>query len=243
VEVCPNGAQQVTTEGERVYNRDLCQLSGHCVESCYSGALEIAGRLVTVDDVMSQIREDATFYENSGGGVTLSGGEPLFQSDFATAILRQCKADGFHTAIDTCGHVRWELFEQALAYVDLVLYDLKHISPEHHQQYTGATNHLVISNLRRLSEYGAHVEIRMVIIPTINDSFEFIDGAAQLLASLENITAVRILPYHRLAGSKYLKLGKDNSMPGVDPPDNKQMVQVAAWIRKHGLEVIYPRAG
>jgi pyruvate formate lyase activating enzyme len=243
VEGCPNGAQQVTPAGQRVYVRELCQISGRCVEDCYSGALELAGRPASVDDVMVQLREDAAFYENSGGGITLSGGEPLLQNEFSTQILRRCKAEGFHTALDTCGQVQWRVFELALPYVDLVLYDLKHISPEQHQRYTGANNRLVVENLRRLSDYGASIEVRMVIIPTINDSREFIEGAARMLASLENITAVRILPYHRLAGSKYTKLGKDNTMPDVEPPGDEAMLQIASWIRQFGLEVVYPQAG
>ena len=243
VEGCPNGAQQVTSTGLRVYAREHCRLSGICVENCYSGALELAGRAASAEEVMAQLREDASFYETSGGGVTLSGGEPLLQSEFATEILRRCKAEGYHTAVDTCGQVQWRVFEQVLPYVDLVLYDLKHISPEQHQRYTGANNHLVVENLRRLSGYGASVEVRMVIIPTINDSREFIEGAARLLASLENITAVRILPYHRLAGSKYTKLGKENTMPDVDSPSNEAMLRIASWIRRFGLEVIYPQAG
>ncbi len=242
VEGCPNGAQRVTSAGLRVYARELCRLLGRCVENCYSGALELAGRPASVESVMAQLREDASFYENSGGGVTLSGGEPLLQSEFATEILRRCKAEGFHTALDTCGQVQWRVFEQVLPYVDLVLYDLKHISPEQHQRYTGANNRLVVENLRRLSGCGASVEVRMVIIPTINDSREFIEGAARLLASLENITAVRILPYHRLAGSKYTKLGKENTMPDVDSPSNEAMLRIASWIRRFGLEVIYPQA-
>lgn len=240
LEVCPNGAHQVTATGERTYDRDLCEVCGRCVESCYAEALAMAGRRVAVDDVMAVVREDAAFYETSGGGVTLSGGEPLLQGEFATAILRRCKAEGFHTAIDTCGHVRWKVIQEALPHVDLVLYDLKHISPQQHRQYTGASNRLILNNLRRLSGCGVPVEVRMPVIPTINDSREVVEPAAQFLGSLDNITAVRLLSYHRLAGSKYHSLGQENSMPDVASPSKRQMRRIATWIRRHGLNVVVP---
>lgn len=243
LKVCPNGAHQVTVTGERTYDRNLCQLCGRCVESCYTGALMMAGKRVSVDDVMAVVREDITFYESSGGGITLSGGEPLLQDKFTTAILQQCKAEGFHTAIDTCGHIGWRVMQKALPFVDLVLYDIKHISPLQHQRYTGATNRLILANLHRLCDFGVPIEIRMVIIPTINDSRELIESTAQLLGSLHNITAVRLLAYHRLAGSKYDSLGKENNMPEVASPSQRRMRQIATWISCFGLNVIVPPAG
>ena len=189
---------------------------------------------------MAEVREDAEFYATSGGGVTLSGGEPLRQHEFASAILQQCKAEGYHTALDTCGHVHWKTFEQVLPYVDLLLYDLKHVSSEIHQRYTGVPNRLIIENLRRLSRYGVPIEVRMLIIPGINDGRDVIQAAAWLLASMDNITNVRLLPYHRLAGSKYVKLGREDTMPDVDPPSAEQMREIAGWIGSCGLQAVYP---
>jgi len=240
LEVCPHGAHRMTTKGARTYDRNLCVLCGRCAASCYAEALVMAGQRLSVEDVMTVVRQDATFYTVSGGGVTLSGGEPLFQGAFATALLRQCNAEGFHTALDTCGHVRWAIMERALPYVDLVLYDLKHISPPRHQQYTGVSNRLILENLRRLSRSSVPIEIRMPIIPTINDSRETIDAAARFLASLSHIIAVRLLAYHRLAGSKYHSLGRENTLPDVTPPSGRQMQRIAGWIRQHGLPVIVP---
>ena len=240
LEVCPNGAHQVTETGQRIYDRDSCDLCGRCVEACYAEALVMAGKRASVEDVMAIVREDAAFYETSGGGVTLSGGEPLLQGDFTAAVLRQCKAEGFHTAIDTCGHASWEVIEETLPHVDLALYDLKHMSPQQHKRYAGATNRLILDNLRRISDYGVPIEIRMLIVPTINDFQESVESAARLLSSLENITAVRLLAYHRLAGSKYRSLGQENSMPDVPSPSASQMRQIATWIRRYGLNVIVP---
>ena len=243
IEACPNEAQRMAADGERGYDRERCELTGRCVEACYSDALEMAGRRVTAKEVMEEVCEDAAFYEASGGGVTLSGGEPLLQGEFATAILRLCKEEGLHTAVDTCGHVGWEVIEGALPYVDLVLYDVKHISPEEHRRHTGASNALILDNLRRLSERGVAIEIRMPIIPGVTDSRGDIDAAATLLGSLENVRAVRLLPYHPYAGSKYRNLGLENTMPDVAPPSGRRMRRVAGWVRKHGLKVVVPGAG
>jgi pyruvate formate lyase activating enzyme len=213
------------------------------VEACYAEALVMVGRRVSVEDVMAVVREDATFYELSGGGVTLSGGEPLLQGDFTVALLKQCQTEGFHTAVDTSGQVKWGVFKQVLPHVDLVLYDVKHISPNHHKRYAGASNQLIINNLRRLNDCGVPIEIRMPIIPTINDSKETIESTARFLGSLNNITTVRLLPYHRLAGSKYVSLGRENTMPDVASPSYRQLQQIAQWMNQYGLKVIIPEMG
>ncbi|MEE8363370.1 MAG: glycyl-radical enzyme activating protein [Dehalococcoidia bacterium] len=240
VEVCPTGAQQVDAAGTRVFDRALCNLSGHCVEVCYSGALEIAGRSMSVAEVMAALCQDTAFYRESGGGVTLSGGEPLLQAEFATAVLRECAAAGIHTALDTCGQLQWKTFEDALPYTDLVLYDVKDMSPEGHRAGTGTSNERIVDNLRRLSERGVPIEIRMVILPGINDSDQQIDAAADLLSSLDSVIGVRLLPYHRLAGSKYHALGRESTMPDIEPPDAADLRRVSDRLAARGLTVHLP---
>lgn len=240
VAACPTGSQLISRDAKRYFDRDSCIVSGECVEVCNSDALVMAGRLVTVEDVISQVREDVAFYGTSEGGVTLSGGEPLLQNEFSVELLIQCKAEGIHTAVDTCGQVPWRFFEKALPYTDMVLYDVKQISSNTHKMFTGVGNELIFENLRRVCDWGVDVEIRMPIIPTINDSQEDIEGAARLLASLDNISAVRILAYHSLAGSKYHSLGMQNVLPQVDSPDSEGMKQFASWIENYGLKVIGP---
>jgi pyruvate formate lyase activating enzyme len=240
VEACLSGAQQLVPEAGRIFDRDMCKMTGACVDVCYSGALSMAGREVTAAEVLDEVRLDSGFYAESGGGVTLSGGEPLMQAEFATEILKLCKAEGLHTALDTCGQVQWRAYEDALPFTDLVLYDVKHMSSEIHKRYTGVGNERIIDNLVKISQYGVPIEIRMVMLPTINDSREFVSSAAELLASLDNITAVRLLPYHRLAGSKYLQLGKADTMPDVLEPTDADLQQPAQWLRDAGLEVILP---
>jgi pyruvate formate lyase activating enzyme len=241
--ICPVGAHHLTPDGGRTLDRDRCTRCGRCAEACYAEALVMVGRRVSVDDVMAVVREDAKFYEHSGGGVTLSGGEPLTQGAFTTALLAQCQAEGFHTALDTSGHAAWRVLRRVIPHVDLVLYDVKHISPRQHKRYTGASNRLILTNLRRLCEVGVPIEIRMPIIPTLNDAQKTISATARLLGSLPNITGVRLLPYHRLAGSKYQSLGRENTLPDVAPPSLQHLQQIAEWMRPHGLTVLLPAMG
>jgi pyruvate formate lyase activating enzyme len=240
IDICPNGAHYLTSTGEKSFSRNRCTTCGQCVEHCYADALLIAGRYVTVEDVLAVIREDATFYALSGGGVTLSGGEPLVQDKFAVALLQQAKTEGFHTALDTSGHVDWDVFERALPFLDLVLYDLKHIDPVIHQQYVGASNHRILINLRKLSRRRVPIEIRMPIIPTINDAHDVIESTALFLTSLKSLQSVRLLAYHRFAASKYRSVGRVDCMPNVPAPTREQLQNIATHLRNHDLKVIIP---
>jgi pyruvate formate lyase activating enzyme len=232
VDACPNGAHRIGDDGAHVLVRDLCQRCGRCAEACYAEALVMIGRTRTVGDVLTVLLEDRAFYERSGGGITLSGGEPFVQPQFTAALLRACKAEGLHTAVDTAGHVPWATIEEALPHIDLVLYDLKHADPQQHHRYTGAPNDRALANLRRVSEAGAAIEVRMPIIPDVNDDDAALDAAARLLGSLRALLGVRLLAYHRLAGSKYASIGRDNTMPRGDEPTRVRLEAVAARLRQ-----------
>lgn len=228
--VCPQQAHEKLPDGSRLYHKDRCALCGKCVENCYAEALLIYGKEVAVEEVMVEIRKDIPFYQNSNGGVTLSGGEPTLQPEFAIALLKQCKVEGLHTALDTCGQVQWKTFEQILPYVDLVLYDLKHIDPTEHKIYTGVSNKLILENLKKLGESGVSIEIRMPIIPGVNDAKEHILRASQFLSQVKNICRVKLLPYHGLSQSKYKRLGQEYKLPDIEPPDKNHMDEIARWI-------------
>ncbi len=240
VEVCPAGAHHVDDAGKRTFRRELCTACGRCVEACYAEAMVMYGRSVTVEDVMIEVRKDGPFYTNSGGGVTISGGEPLMQRDFTAAVLARCKSEGFDTALDTSGQAPWEAFEAVLPHTDLMLYDFKHADPGRHADQTGQSNKTILANLERLSTRGVPIEIRMPIIPTVNDSAEAVAGAARFLGSMANIAAVRLLRYHRMAGSKYERLGMPNTMPVAEPPTAEQLQRIAAQFDGTGLEVLIP---
>lgn len=234
IEACP---QQGITAGENgiVINRALCQGCGACARVCAAEALVLRGQEMTVEQVMAEVEKDRAFYENSGGGMTLSGGEPLFQPDFTLALLQAAKAAGLHTCLDTCGHAFWPVLEQMLPYVDLVLYDLKGIDRQRHQQYTGRSNRQILENLRHLTEDGVCVQVRVPVITDYNDSPEEMTELARYLRSLQNWPPVELLPYHRLGEGKYESLGISNGHHR-EPPSREQVEALAALICDWGLE-------
>ncbi|MDP6636473.1 MAG: glycyl-radical enzyme activating protein [Phycisphaerae bacterium] len=237
IDNCPNDAMRIDA-GARTCDRDLCVRCGKCVDGCFSGALEMIGREVSVEDVMVDVRKDAPFYRTSGGGVTISGGEPLVQSEFATALLRQCQAEGFHTALDTSGQGAWESLESTARHADLVLYDLKVIDPAAHEKHTGVSNDLILDNLRRLCALDVPVEIRMPIVPGLNDSAQDIDAAGEFISSLGNIACVRLLAYHRLAAAKYERLGRTSPAGDLDSPNARHMANIARQLAGFSLTVL-----
>ncbi|MFW6438320.1 MAG: glycyl-radical enzyme activating protein [Armatimonadota bacterium] len=208
VRVCPQGAHRMEN-GAHVFERARCVACGACAEVCLGDALTFYGREMTAAEVLTIVLEDRTFYEQSGGGLTLSGGEPLLQADFCAELLGMAKREGLHTAVDTCGAGPWEAFEQVLPLTDLFLYDLKQTDPALHRKYTGADNALILQNLRRLSEAGAAIEIRIPVIPGVNDDERFREEADALLSGLAGIRAVKRLPYNPYARSKHEAVGRE----------------------------------
>ena len=216
-EACPEAAHR-KVEGVHVIDRERCRTHGECVDGCYAGALEMAGYEVTVDDVMEEVLRDRTFHANSGGGITLSGGEPLAQQEFTIALLQSAKAQGLHTALDTSGHAPWPRLEEALRHTDLVLYDLKHMDPKRHAALTGVSNELILDNLRLLDRIGKTTWIRIPLIPSQNDDDANYEAMGELLSALENVERIEILRYHRLAETKYASAGMEYTLKGLEPP-------------------------
>jgi pyruvate formate lyase activating enzyme len=216
-EACPEAAQR-KVGGVHVIDWERCRARGDCVDGCYAGALEMAGYSASVDDVMEEVLRDRTFHANSGGGITLSGGEPLAQYGFSAALLRAAKDDGLHTALDTSGHAPWPRLEETLRHTDLVLYDLKHMDPERHAELTGVSNELIHENLRRLDRLGASTWIRIPLIPGLNDDDANLKATGEILTQLENVERVEILRYHRLAETKYASAGMEYTLKGLEPP-------------------------
>lgn len=227
---CPNHAVEATPEGRKYY-RDKCALCGTCVEYCYAEATVMQGKKATVQEVIEEVKKDMPFYENSDGGVTLSGGEPTMQPEFCIAILQESKKAGMHTALDTSGYVKWETFKDILQYVDLVLFDIKHTDPIKHKEFTGVSNDLIISNLKKLDELNIPIEIRMPIIPGYNDSEDNIQKACQLFGELKNVQRIKLLPYHRLGEGKYERLEIEYRLKDVKPPDKAYMENLAESMR------------
>ena len=237
-QVCPVGAHHFG-DGEHFFDRDKCLLCGKCAESCLEDALIWCGKTMTVDQVVEIVLQDQAFFARSGGGITLSGGECLCQADFCAALLQKMKELGIHTAVDTSGHVSREALKKVIPYTDIFLYDIKHVDSEKHQYYTGVCNNLILENLAYLNEQSKTVEIRIPIIPTVNDDAVTIHGIGTLLAKHPNIQAVRILAYNDLAGSKYEMLGKTSSLPQVPPPADDNMSAAQSILASYELNVIW----
>lgn len=237
VSVCPNGAHSVTDAGHSL-NRDLCRACGICAENCYAEALILYGKRMTAEEVFATVLEDKIFYETSGGGLTVSGGEPLLQADFCAELLGMAKAEGIHTAVDTCGAVTEAALEKTLAVTDLYLYDVKHMDPVRHRELTGMENTLPLANLRRLAAEKKPVEIRIPLIPAHNDSAENLHRTGEFLGALGNITRVKVLPYHDFARSKYESLGLPDTMPRVHAPDDEALEAACEILRGYGLHAL-----
>ena len=198
-----------------------CDLCGKCALYCPHDAREICGKEYTVDEVLKEILKDKTFYDNSGGGVTFSGGECMLQIDFLEELLQVSKQNGIHTAVDTAGHVPYERFEQILPYTDLFLYDVKHIDSEMHKLYTGVGNELILSNLSRLLESKIPVWVRIPVIPSVNDSEEIMKMIRCYLEEHGYPDKVELLPYHSLGEHKYASLGRE--CRSFDQPNGEKM--------------------
>ncbi len=234
VSVCPLGLPS-GVGGGWAGDKRRCVMCGSCVDACPTEARQIAGRDVWVDEVMEEILKDRVFYDDSGGGVTFSGGEPLAQPRFLTAMLEACRAEGVHTAVDTSGLVSKDRLLDMAALADLVLFDVKLVDAVRHREYTGVSNETILENLRTLGASGCAIWLRVPIIPGINDDPENIEATARLAASLPSVQRVSLLPYHRLGSDKLKRLGSKDALAGVDHPSADRMQELAAYLEATGF--------
>ena len=220
--VCPVGAQKITAAGH-TYNREECVLCGSCEGACLGNALKVYGKIMTVEELMPILLEDKSFYDNSGGGITLSGGECLCQPDFCAELLKNAKENGLNTAVDTCGFVPRAAIEKVMPFTDMFLYDIKAIDENVHIKCTGQSNRRILENLTYIDAAGKKTEIRYPYVPGYNSGEA--ESIAEFVSSLKNVTGVRVLPYHNYAGSKYLSLGMKNTLPDK-LPDNEEIENI-----------------
>jgi glycyl-radical enzyme activating protein len=218
VETCQHGAHQIVA-GIHIYDRSLCEKCGECVETCLYEALKLAGREQTVAEVMAVVLRDRPFYEQSGGGLTIGGGEPMLQADFTLALLKAAKAESLHTCLDTCGWTSRRLYEQVLPFVDLFLFDIKATDTETHKNLTGVSNGLILSNLDFLLHQGAKVRLRCPLIPGINDSPSHLEGIAMLSRRYPGLDGIDLMAYHNVGNAKYERYGLENPLPGLKTTD------------------------
>lgn len=234
IRVCPNNAHTIE-KGVHIFNRKKCTGCGNCEEVCLGNALTLYGEEVTEDELLPKLLEDKEFYENSNGGVTLSGGECLMQSDFCAELLKKLKENGINTAVDTCGFVPQQAIDKVIPYTDVFLYDMKAYDEDIHIKCTGYSNKLILENIKYIDSCNKAIEVRIPYVPDYNS--DQIEKIAVFLKDLENLTKVRVLPYHNYAGSKYTSLAKENTLPTQLPTDS-EMEDARTILRKYGLKVV-----
>jgi pyruvate formate lyase activating enzyme len=233
---CEQGAI-FANDGAVSTDLDKCTLCKACAEACYTGAREIVGREMTVAQVMEQVVRDIAFYDESGGGVTCSGGEPLLQKDFLLALLQACKERDIHTAVDTSGFAPWQVLDSIRPYVDLFLYDLKLMDDARHREFTGVSNTVILQNLQALAERGHRIALRVPIVPGINDDGETIRQIGAFAAALPCLSQVSLLPYHQAGVEKYRRLHQAYKLPETRPPSDERMAEIADILQGFGLQV------
>ncbi len=236
LEICKLHAISPNSEAVQI-DRAVCDLCGTCAERCLPGAIELAGRDVTVDEVLEEVERDTVYYDESGGGVTFSGGEPLFQPEFLTALLRECRRREIATVVDTSGYGPDGVLSAICDMVGLFLYDLKLMDSRRHEAFTGVANESILKNLRWLSGQGARVMIRFPLLPGVNDDEPNIGAMGKFVSSLPTAHTIDILPYHRIGIDKYTRLGRTYRLPEVAAPTEGGLAAAVSALESVGLDV------
>jgi pyruvate formate lyase activating enzyme len=236
IETCLLCALSFGEEGFMLVDRSLCDSCGNCVKACPNGALELIGKEVTVDELSDELLKDRVFYQTSGGGVTFSGGEPLWQSGFVAQVAHRMKEEGVHTTLDTAGDVGWCHFEEVLDFIDLVLFDIKFSDRDNHRQFTGRENDLVLANAQLLSQRRVPMHVRLVMIPGVNDNEAEIRARMEIVTSLKSVKQVDILPYHRYGAGKYARLGLEYPLMEMKEHTKEQIDTIQKLVQSYGIK-------
>jgi len=239
VENCPSNAIEPDEDFGLVTDYEKCTVCAQCVKLCSYEARELVGEAKSVDEVMGIIRRDRRFYDNSGGGVTLTGGEPLFQCDYCRELLKACKKQNIHTALETSGFAPWECIASVLPYLDLLFFDFKHIDAEAHREYTGVGNDRIIENLAEVAHAFTEGEIvvRIPLIPGYNSSDETQQRMYQFISQFPRVKRIEIMPYHRLGMLKYCGLGREYGLANLDVVHRRELEHLRELGARHGIEV------
>jgi glycyl-radical enzyme activating protein len=227
---CTHGCHVITDAGRHEYRNAACVRCGECAGVCAAGALEVIGRERSTDEVLAEALRDRAYYDTSGGGLTISGGEPTGQEEFTAALLAAAKGShGLHTCVETCGHAPFDRLARLLTHVDLFLYDIKETEPRRHREYTGVDNELILANLARLDGAGARIVLRCPIIPTLNDRDDHFIALAALAEKFGNVQGINVLAFHPYAEHKWNKVMKPYSLRHLKAPDEPM---VKDWIKR-----------
>ena len=242
VSACLEEAVLLDGRGKPAIDRSACDNCGRCAEACCYDALKLVGREMSVAEVLAEAEKDRPFYRRSGGGVTIGGGEPMAQYKFTTELLEAAQAEYLHTAMETSGHVTWERLEGALRYVDLLHFDLKHMDPRRHEELTGRSNELILSNLGRVLciKEPEDVVIRIPVIPGCNDSVENIRESATFVSQF-GFRQIELMPYHRFGVSKYHQYGMPYQLDALGPAPESDLEGLRRLVESFGLQEVTGR--
>ena len=237
IDVCTHEA--ITLEsGKAVTDPKRCVRCGECLDTCLANAREILGRDITVADLVTEIEKDRIFFDESGGGVTFSGGEPLAQADFLCQVLEACDEEELHTAVDTTCYAETEVLERVAEHARLFLCDLNHLDTDKHEQFTGVRNEQILSNIRQLSAWGKPLHLRIPLVPGFNDSVDNIRHTADFIKSISTVQRIDVLPYNRSGVDKTQRLGAGSPViKDFGPSDDAHIARVAAEFKKAGVDV------
>ena len=236
VMACPEKAITLTSEGI-ITDDELCKMCGKCAEVCPTKAIEISGHPMSVAEIMNEIEKERVFFDQSGGGVTFSGGEPLLQSKFLIELLDECSKRGIHTAVDTAGLANTEIILDVAKRTDLFLYDLKMMDSERHRKWVGVPNEKILENLKAVSATGVKIIIRIPLIGGVNDDAENMEATARFVAELSGEKKlVNLLPYHKIAQTKYQKLGRPEDFQLLEEPTKEAQQQAIAIFERYGIQ-------
>lgn len=239
VQICPANAIQLNLELDEnkiEIDRKLCTDCGKCIEVCFTGALDYFGKTMTVEEVFNIVKKDEEFYRASGGGVTIGGGEPTFQPLFAYELIRKCKENYIHTAVDTCGYTLTDEGFKVLEEADLVLLDLKGIDPEEHLKNTSVSNEPILKNLKRLDAMGKPIIIRLPLIPGYTDSAQNVKATAEFISKLKSVERIDLLAYHEYGAVKYQQLGRAYTLH-LQSHSQEQLNIIKYAFERYGLKV------
>jgi len=228
-ENCPQHGHLIQDK-QHVIDRSKCLACGKCAEKCYAQAIEIIGQKTSMTEVINEVMKDKAFYDNSGGGMTISGGEPMMQFEFTKALLKEAKKNALHTCLDTCGFTQFEKYKEIMKDVDLFLYDLKDTNPIRHKEYTGVKLDLILENLQKLDDAGAKIYLRCPIIPGVNADEEHMKGIAKIATTLKNLQEVDLMTYHPLGGSKQKRLGLDSKLYSKEFADREECEKLCSLL-------------
>lgn len=238
-EGCPaGGAVPIGQDGQWQDATPQCIRCGNCAQQCPAEARRLVGRRMTVAEVLAEILRDRMFYEDSCGGATFSGGEPLLQPEFVLAALGACRSREIHTAVDTSGYVRPEVLLAAARLADLFLYDLKILDDQRHRRFTGVSNQLILANLHALGQVHRNIWLRMPLVPGVNDAPDHLEQVVRLAASIPGVRQINLLPYHAMGAAKFVRLGKTSPGGRIEPPPPEWVEQMAARLQHLGVPVL-----